>query len=70
MSTTFTAIIKQSGNWWIGWIGEVPGVNAEEKTKQELLCSLKEILAGALECKRAEARQAAEGTCTEEPVVV
>lgn len=24
---TFTAIIKQDGPWWIGWIEEIPGVN-------------------------------------------
>jgi len=23
---TFTAIIKRRGDWWIGWIEEIPGV--------------------------------------------
>ena len=70
MSATFTAIIKQSGEWWIGWIEEVPGVNAQEGTKEELLRSLKQILAEALELNRAEARQAAESNYTEELVTV
>ena len=60
MTSTFTAITKQDGDWWIGWIEEVPGVNAQEKTKDELMFSLKEILSEALEFNRAEARQAAE----------
>jgi hypothetical protein len=32
--STFTAIAKKDGDWWIGWIEEVPGVNAQEKTKK------------------------------------
>ncbi len=36
----YTAIIKQDGKWWIGWIKEVPGVNCQEKTKRGLLDSL------------------------------
>jgi hypothetical protein len=31
MSATFAAILKQRGEWWIGWIEEVPGVNAQER---------------------------------------
>lgn len=36
----FRAIIKKSGEWWIGWFIDLPGVNAQEKTKKELLKSL------------------------------
>ena len=36
----YRAIIKQSGNWWIGWLVDLPGVNAQEKTKAELMKSL------------------------------
>jgi len=70
MNSTFTAIIKKSGDWWIGWIEEVPGVNAQEKTKEELLSSLREVLSEALEFNRADARQAAEDNFTEELVTV
>ena len=24
MATEYTAVIKQEGEWWIGWIEEVP----------------------------------------------
>jgi predicted RNase H-like HicB family nuclease len=70
MSATYTAITKQSGEWWIGWVEEVPGVNAQEKTKPELLQSLREILGEALEFNRQDARNAAESGFTEEPLVV
>jgi predicted RNase H-like HicB family nuclease len=49
MPNTYTAILKDEGHWWIGWIEEIPGVNAQEKTKAELLSSLKVILDEALE---------------------
>ena len=49
MANTFTAIMKQDGNWWIGWIEEVPGVNCQEKTREGLLESLSVTLKEALE---------------------
>lgn len=70
MSSAFTAITKKNGDWWVGWIEEVPGVNAQERSKDELICSLRVILAEALEFNRAEARQAAESDYTEELVTV
>ena len=70
MNSTFTAIIKKDGPWWIGWIEEVSGVNAQEETKEALLSSLREILSEALEFNRAEARQAAGNTYTEELLTV
>jgi len=36
MANTFTAIMKREGDCWIGWIEEVPGVNCQEKTREEL----------------------------------
>ncbi len=70
MNSAFTAIVKKDGAWWIGWIEEVPGVNAQEETKEKLLVSLKEILREALEFNRADAREAAENNYTEEPIAV
>ncbi|MBI5185308.1 MAG: type II toxin-antitoxin system HicB family antitoxin [Nitrospinae bacterium] len=37
----FRALIKKSGDWWIGWLIDLPGVNAQEKTREKLLESLK-----------------------------
>ena len=70
MTSTYTAIIKKEANWWIGWIEEVPGVNAQEKSKEALIFSLREILREALEFNRQEARNAAEDNYVEELVTV
>ncbi len=37
----YRAIIKKSDNWWTGWLIDLPGVNAQEKSKAELLESLR-----------------------------
>ena len=57
--STYTAVVKQDGDWWIGWVEEVSGVNAQESTREGLLVSLKVVLQEALEMNRAEARAAA-----------
>ncbi len=59
MQENYTAVIKRSGSWWIGWIEEVPGVNCQETTKEALLESLRETLREALEFNRREAIEAA-----------
>ncbi len=59
MKNEYTAVVKQSDDWWIGWIEEVPGVNCQERTHQQLLERLKEALEEALEFNRSDARAAA-----------
>ncbi len=59
MRTSYTAVIKQDGSWWIGWIEEIPGVNCQEATREELVASLREALGEAIEFNRQEARAAA-----------
>lgn len=59
MNAEYTAVLKQDGDWWIGWIEEIPGVNCQERTRDELLTSLREVLAEAIEFNRQEARNAA-----------
>lgn len=56
---TFTAVIREDGPWWIGWVEEVPGVNAQEHSREELLESLRQVLREALEFNRLEALEAA-----------
>ena len=44
MDQIYTAHIRQRGDWWIGglgWIEEIPGVNCQERTYEELLDTLK-----------------------------
>ena len=62
---TYTAIVQQSGEWWIGWVEEVPGVNSQGQTREELLDNLRDALEEALEMNRADARAAATGTYEE-----
>jgi predicted RNase H-like HicB family nuclease len=55
----YTAAIQKDGNFWIGWIEEVPGVNSQAETKEELLKNLHSALIEALEMNREEAQEAA-----------
>ena len=59
MNAHYTAVLKQDGDWWIGWIEEVPGVNCRESSRDELLESLKVTLSEALEFNRSDAIYAA-----------
>jgi len=70
VSQTYTAAIKQSGSWWIGWIEEVPGINCQEPTREELLETLRITLEEALEFSRREAREAAGEGFEEIPIAV
>jgi hypothetical protein len=67
---TYTAVIKRSGAWWIGWIEEVPGVNCQERTRKELLETLHVTLREALEFNRREALEAAGEGFEEAPIAV
>lgn len=55
MAATYTAVISQDGLWWLGWVEEVPGVNAQEQSREALLDSLRVVLREALELNRSEA---------------
>lgn len=70
MPNRYTAITKKDGDWWIGWIEEIPGVNCQERTHDELLESLKDALKEALELNRQEALRAAEADFSEEVISV
>lgn len=58
MHSGFTAVVKRDQEWWIGWIEEIPGVNAQEATRDELLESLRSPLTEALEFNRNDALSA------------
>jgi predicted RNase H-like HicB family nuclease len=70
MNQTYTAVIKKSGAWWIGWIEEVPGVNCQESSKEQLLETLRVTLREALEFNRRDALEAAGGGFEEELIIV
>jgi hypothetical protein len=37
----YRAVVKQSNGWWIGWLLDLPGVNAQERTRDAVIESLK-----------------------------
>ena len=55
MLQPYTALIRQSERWWIGWIQEVRGVTCQERTRDELLDTLKITLLEVLEYEAPEA---------------
>ena len=44
MENTFTGIIEKTDKWYIGYIEEIPGVNTQGKTVEEVKNNLKEAL--------------------------
>ena len=65
MSAKYTAVVQQDGDWWIGWVEELRGVNSQGATREELLDNLRDALEEALEMNREEARAAADGAYEE-----
>ncbi len=37
----YRAVIKKSNDWWIGWLVDLPGVNAQERTREQVIESLR-----------------------------
>ena len=70
VSQTNKAVIKHAGDWWIGSIEEVSGVNCQDRTREELLEALRVTLAEALEFSRREAREAAGEGFEEIPIAI
>ncbi len=58
----YTAVVKQVEDVFIGWIKEVPGVNCQEPTEEELIETLKITLKEALEFNRQDAINSAGGS--------
>jgi len=65
MKSLYTAVVQRDGNWWIGWIEEIPGVNAQARRRSELLEDLRSALKEALEMNRADALSAADSAYEE-----
>jgi predicted RNase H-like HicB family nuclease len=70
MKNEYTAVIKKEGDWWLGWIEEVPGVNCQERTYEELKETLEVTLKEALEFNRKDAINAAGSGYIEEKIAV
>ena len=55
LGTRYTAVIQKNGKWWIGWVEEIPGVNSQGVTREELMENLLPALEEALEMNRTDA---------------
>jgi len=70
MKNEYTAVVKQEDDWWVGWIEEVPGVNCQEKTYEELKETLGVTLREVLEFNRHDALTAAGSNYKEEKIAI
>jgi predicted RNase H-like HicB family nuclease len=70
MQSHYTAVIKQEGDWWVGWIEEISGVNCQERTYEELRKTLEVTLREALDFNRQDALSAAGSVYREEPIAI
>ena len=59
MRNEYTAVVQRDGPWWVGWVEEIPGVNSQGESREELMENLQSALREALELNRAEARKSA-----------
>lgn len=66
MGGNYTAVVQQRGPMWIGWVEEIPGINTQGSSREELLDNLHSALQEALEMNRADAMAAAQGEPYEE----
>ena len=66
----YTAAIQRDAGRWVGWIEEIPGVNSQGETREELLENLRSALKEALEMNREEALAAIGGEFEEESIRV
>jgi predicted RNase H-like HicB family nuclease len=70
MKNEYTAVIKRDGEWWLGWVEEVSGVNCQENSYEELVESLRVTLREALEFNRQDALVSAGSDYHEEKIAL
>jgi predicted RNase H-like HicB family nuclease len=61
MENRYTAAFEQVGDWWTGYVEELPGCNVQERTLEEARKSLKEVIRLIMEANRELARRESEG---------
>ncbi len=58
----FSATYERDGDWWIGYVAEIPGANAQGRTIEEARENLREAVELIVETNRNLARQRAAET--------
>ncbi len=71
MHATLTAVYEQRGDWYIGYVEELPGANVQERTLEEARESLKEAVSLIIEANRAVRKEEQNGHPTlREPIEI
>jgi len=71
MQREFTSVIEKRGNWYIGYVEELPGVNTQGKTLKEVRENLKEALCLIIQANRELAARSQAGTSIiKEPIII
>ncbi len=71
MAPTFTAVFQRDGEWWMGYVEELPGSNTQGATLDEARDNLKEAVQLILETNRELARrEATGGSAIREPLTI
>ncbi len=52
MSREFTGVIEKRGDWYVGYVEELPGVNTQGRTLKEVRENLKEATRLIIEANR------------------
>jgi predicted RNase H-like HicB family nuclease len=52
MSREFTGVIEKRGNWYVGYVEELPGVNTQGRTLKEVRENLREAAQLIIEANR------------------
>lgn len=52
MTNTYSAVFEQDGDWWIGYVEELPGALAQERSLEEARVSLREAIADVIQANR------------------
>jgi len=52
MSREFTGVIEKRGDWYVGYVEELPGVNTQGRTLKEVRENLKEATRLIIESNR------------------
>ncbi|TAK25660.1 MAG: type II toxin-antitoxin system HicB family antitoxin [Chloroflexota bacterium] len=67
----FNAVFEQVGDWWIGFVEELPGANAQGRSLDDVRENLREAVQLILEANRELARRESTGkTVLREELVV
>jgi predicted RNase H-like HicB family nuclease len=65
MKNEYTAVVQKDGRLWVGWVEEIPGVDSQGESRDELMINLRSALEEALEMNRSDAKNSA-GSAFEE----